>query len=139
VKTRPRWFYNQSAVIPYRRTKSGIEILLVTSRGGKRWIVPKGIIDPGTTALESARKEAYEEAGVSGPASSTALGKYQYEKWGGRCTVEVFPMEVDSVLETWPESSTRRRKWMSVKEATNAIEEPDLNKLIRTFSETLKK
>ena len=138
MKKRPRWFYNQSAVIPYRRTKSGIEILLVTSRGGKRWIIPKGIIDPGTTALESARKEAYGEAGVSGPVGSTALGKYQYEKWGGTCTVKVFPMEVDSELDTWPEDSTRRRKWMSVKEVKKAIEEPDLNKLIRVFSETVK-
>lgn len=135
MKRRPLWFYHQSGVIPYRTTKSGdIEILLITSRGGKRWIIPKGIIDPGTTALESACKEAYEEAGLTGRPAATAFGKYQYQKWGGACTVEVFPLEVLSVLDTWPESDVRRRQWMSRKEAAKTVKEPALKKMLRSFS-----
>ena len=121
-------------MIPYRGQENGIEILLITSRGRGRWIIPKGVIDPGRTATESARNEAYEEAGVEGEVNSVALGQYQYEKWGGICTVEVFAMEVSTVSETWPESSERRRKWMSVEEAANAVEESALKGLILSLS-----
>jgi 8-oxo-dGTP pyrophosphatase MutT (NUDIX family) len=127
---KPPWFYQQSGVIPYRIKGRAVEILLITSRRRGRWIIPKGIIDPGTTAIESACKEAYEEAGIRGRPSATALGKYQYDKWGGTCTVEVFALEVSSVLETWPESGVRRRQWMSVGAAAKAIEEPALKRLI---------
>src|SRR5689334_17776367 len=126
MKTRPPWFYKQSGVIPYRITEAGLEILLVTSRRKGRWIIPKGIIDPGTTPLESACKEAYEEAGVRGHADPKILGEYRYQKWGGTCVVQVFALEVTYVLESWPEAEIRERKWMSQKEAANAIEEPDL-------------
>lgn len=130
MRSRPPWFYRQSAVIPYRVTGTGVEILLITSRGGKRWIIPKGIIDPGTTAVESACKEAYEEAGIRGRPSGSALGKYQYEKWGGLCTVEVFTLEVVEMLDAWPESGVRRRKWMPVKEAAKTVKEPELKQLM---------
>lgn len=134
MKPRPPWFYRQSAVIPYRASEAGIQVLLVTSRGGKHWIIPKGIIDPGMTAVESGCKEAYEEAGVRGRPRPTALGKYRYNKWGGVCTVEVFALEVLSVSATWPESAIRRRQWMDVKEAAEALEEPELKKLILSIS-----
>jgi phosphohistidine phosphatase len=134
VKRRPPWFYKQSAVIPYRITGAGVEVLLVTSGGGKRWIIPKGIIDRGMTAVESACKEAYEEAGVRGQPSHTAIGEYRYKKWGGVCNVRVFSLEVSTVLDTWPESEVRRRKWMGVKEAAEAVDEPDLKKLLFNMS-----
>jgi phosphohistidine phosphatase len=130
MRTRPAWFYHQSGVIPYRINDAGIEVLLVTSRGGKRWIIPKGIIDPGTTSVESACKEAYEEAGVRGQPGPAALGEYQYEKWGGICTVQVFPLKVATVLDKWPESAIRHRRWMSIKKASKSIKEPELKKLI---------
>jgi len=134
MKTRPSWFYKQSGVIAYRINRTEVEILLVTSRRKSRWIIPKGIIDPGTTALESACKEAYEEAGVRGRADPKILGKYRYQKWGGSCVVQVFALEVTRELDSWPEAEIRERKWMRQKEAAKAIEEPDLKKLIRIFS-----
>jgi 8-oxo-dGTP pyrophosphatase MutT (NUDIX family) len=134
MKRKPSWFYQQSGVIPYRIKGSKVEVLLITSRRRGRLIIPKGIIDPGTTAVKSACKEAYEEAGIRGQPSITALGKYQYRKWGGTCTVEVFTLEVSSMLETWPESEVRRREWMSVKQAGKAVEEPALKKLILSLS-----
>jgi phosphohistidine phosphatase len=134
VKSRPAWFYEQSGVIPYRLKGKKPEILLITSRGRGRWIIPKGVIDPGTTAIESACKEAYEEAGIRGEVGAKALGKYQYEKWGGTCTVAVFALKVTTVLETWPEDAIRRRKWMRVEKAARAVEESALKKLILTIS-----
>ena len=111
-----------------------MEVLLITSRRRGRWIIPKGVIDPGTKAVESPSKEAYEEAGIRGRVSSQPLGNYQYRKWGGICTVQVFALEVLDVLETWPESSFRRRQWIGVEEAANAVEELALKKLILRIS-----
>ena len=133
MRSRPPWFYRQSAVIPYRSTGAGVEILLVTSSGGKRWIIPKGIIDRGMTPLESACKEAFEEAGVRGRPGATPRGQYRYKKWGGICTVEVFTLEVTALLDEWPESDIRRREWMSAKDAVVAIEEAGLKRLIRSM------
>jgi 8-oxo-dGTP pyrophosphatase MutT (NUDIX family) len=130
MKSRPSWFYRQSGVIPYRAGASGREILLITSRRRGRWIIPKGIIDPGTTPVGSACKEAYEEAGIRGRPTPEPLGEYQYCKWGGVCTVQVFALEVSIELEAWPESSVRRRQWMSVEEAANAVDEGELKQLI---------
>ncbi|HEX8649583.1 MAG TPA: NUDIX hydrolase [Pyrinomonadaceae bacterium] len=130
MKTAPPWFYNQSAVIPYRIIHAETEILLITSRRGKRWIIPKGVIDPGTSAGESAAKEAYEEAGIRGRLSDAPVGEYRYEKWGGICTVKVFLLEVQSVLDTWPEVSTRQRQWLTVTDAARLVKEPELQSLI---------
>jgi phosphohistidine phosphatase len=134
MKSRPSWFYRQSGVIPYRGGESRSEILLITSRRRGRWIIPKGVIDPRTTAVESACKEAYEEAGIRGRVNSEPMGEYPYRKWGGVCTVLVFALEVLTELDTWPEASFRRRQWMKVEEAANAVEEPALRQLILTIS-----
>jgi phosphohistidine phosphatase len=133
VKTAPLWFYKQAGVIPYRPTGTGVEILLITSKGG-HWIIPKGIIDPGETPIESACKEAYEEAGVEGHADLQMIGKYEYRKWGGICTVQVFGLEVIRVLHSWPEADIRQRKWFCKEEAFNAVRQRALKEIIRNFS-----
>jgi phosphohistidine phosphatase len=133
MKRRPPWFYQQSGAIPYRLKQEEVEVLLITSRGRGRWIIPKGVIDPGMSARETACNEAYEEAGIHGQASARALGKYQYDKWGGTCTVKVFGLKVSSVLKTWPEDDVRRRQWMSVSQAVQAVKQPALKKLILRF------
>ena len=130
MKTAPPWFYHQSGVIPYRIIHQELEVLLITSRRRKHWIIPKGVIDPGSNAQESAAKEAYEEAGIRGRMSDTPVGEYQYEKWGGICTVKVFLLEVETVLDEWPEASTRQRQWLTVKDAARTVKEPELQSLI---------
>ncbi len=78
----PEHFYTQSAVLPYRILDGRVEILLVSSRRKKRWVLPKGVVEPGLSAVESAVKEAWEEAGLEGLAASQTVGSYRYEKWG---------------------------------------------------------
>jgi 8-oxo-dGTP pyrophosphatase MutT (NUDIX family) len=57
----------QYAALPYRaRGKSELEVMLVTSRGSRRWIIPKGWPKRGIPAHDTAAKEAFEEAGVIG-------------------------------------------------------------------------
>ena len=130
----PDWIYKQSGVIPYRFIDDQIQILLVTSRSGRRWVIPKGIIEPDLSPQESAQKEAYEEAGVSGEISGKSLGTYSYKKWGGTCTVTVFLLKVEEILEDWEESYLRTREWMSVEEAVTRVDERKLKDLIRDIS-----
>src|SRR5262249_26119697 len=58
----PSEFTRQAAAIPI---KDGM-VCLITSSNGKRWVIPKGLIDPGHTAGESALLESWEEAGLVG-------------------------------------------------------------------------
>jgi phosphohistidine phosphatase len=139
MRTRPWWFYKQSAAIPYRMTETGVEVLLITSRRRSRWIIPKGVVDLGTTARESAAREAYEEAGLLGDLSAEPVGEYEYKKWGGVCLVTVYLLEVNTVLEKWPEAETRARRWLTVAEAAGLVEEPQLRKLILSVRDNLRR
>lgn len=130
MQSKPAWFYQQSGVIPYRVVDGRFEILLITSRHRGRWIIPKGIIEPGFTPAASAQKEAREEAGIVGSVSVSPLGAYQYEKWGGTCIVQVFALEVHTLWDTWPEASVRQRQWMALDAAAHAVREPELQQLI---------
>lgn len=126
----PAWIYRQSAVLPYRRLGEDLEVLLITSRGRGRWILPKGIVEPGLTAAASAAKEALEEAGVAGETAAASLGSYRHRKWGGTCEVEVFPFRVWSEMDDWAEAGMRRRRWLSLSEAIRRVEDERLRTII---------
>lgn len=126
----PPWIYRQSAVVPYRWKGDELEVLIISSSGGKRWVVPKGIVEPGLSPAASAAAEAGEEAGVEGDVGTTPLGRFRYEKWGGTCEVEVYPMAVHHELSEWPEASVRRRRWLPVDKAAEKVDRKKLRKLI---------
>src|SRR5262245_4348171 len=98
----------QAAAIPIK----GNKICLVTSSNGKRWVVPKGIIDPGQTAGETALNEAWEEAGLVGKLAREPVGTYLYSKLGRTYHVVAFVMKVTQAADNWPEKSLRRRIWV---------------------------
>lgn len=129
TRTRPDGYYRQSAVIPYRVRDGGLEFLLITSRKRKRWVLPKGIHEPHLSAGESAAQEALEEAGVRGRVSAQPVGRYDYRKWGGTCTVEVYTLGVEEVLERWPEQF-RTREWLPPEEAASRVDEPAVSDLL---------
>lgn len=137
-RLRPDYYYVQSAVIPYRMSGGAPEILLVSSRKKTRWVVPKGIQEPELSAAESAAKEAWEEAGARGEVDPSPLGHYQYEKWGGVCTVDVFAMRVTELVEDeeWEESH-RDRKWVSPKAAVKLLKEHDLRTIVHNLEQSL--
>src|SRR5262249_15057238 len=118
----------QAAALPVR----GGQICLVTSSSGKRWVVPKGVIDLGKTAAEIALQEAWEEAGLVGLLKTEPVGSYLYEKYGGTCHVLVFLMEVTEIAENWAERSLRQRCWLSPAQALERIDERGLRELLRS-------
>jgi 8-oxo-dGTP pyrophosphatase MutT (NUDIX family) len=129
--------FPQSGVIPYRWQDQQLEVLLITSRRGARWIIPKGMVEPQLSPAASACQEAYEEAGVRGRVSSVAIGSYQYRKWGMRWTVEVFTLAVQTTLEVWPEMRERERRWFPVQVAAQAVTELALQSLISSLPNAL--
>ena len=86
--------------MPYRIDAAGaVEVLLITSRETRRWVVPKGNPIRGLSAHEAAAHEAYEEAGVTGITCPAALGSFSYvkRKNSGRhksATVALYPLAV---------------------------------------------
>ncbi|MBF9034769.1 NUDIX domain-containing protein [Rhodobacterales bacterium HKCCE2091] len=128
----------QFAALCYRRRKSECEVLLLTSRDTRRWIIPKGWPMDGLTPADAAAQEAWEEGGVKGNPHDDCIGIYSYTKVledGASLpvVVAVFPLEVTRIEERWPEMSMRKRKWYSPKKAAARVQELELRQILREF------
>lgn len=129
---------NQVAAIPVKRQDDGkLEVLLVTSRETRRWVIPKGWPWPEVPDHEAAAAEAWEEAGVRGHILTDELGTYTYPKQrdGIVLTVDVtvYLLEVTEEERAWPEMDERQRAWFSPVAAAEAVMEPELKALLRTL------
>lgn len=128
----------QAAALPWRPAGDGVEILLVTSRGTGRWVLPKGWPKRKEFPHEAAAREAVEEAGIRGEISPREAGRYFYlkaddEKGDRHCEVLVFPLRVDREDDEWAEKDQRDRRWMTAAEAASAVAEPELATLVSEF------
>ena len=134
---RPNKF--QVAALCYRTKGKKKEVLLVTSRGTGRWILPKGWPMDGMTACDAAIAEAWEEAGVK-PKSvhREPLGCFDYVKDRDEglptpCDTQVYAVEVGSMADSFPEAGERERRWMSPAKAAELVEEQGLKDILRQF------
>lgn len=123
--------YQQSSVVPWLKEDDEVSVVLITSQSGN-WIVPKGLVEPEMTPIESAAKEALEEAGVLGNAEPVLLSTYDYNKWGGVCHVKVFPLAVSTLLEDWDEKDWRERQIVPLSEAAQMVK-PVLQPVLEDF------
>jgi 8-oxo-dGTP pyrophosphatase MutT (NUDIX family) len=127
----------QYAALPFRRRNdSRTEVMLVTSRGTGRWIIPKGWPMKRKAPYAAAAREALEEAGVVGQIGKESIGLFSHKKLlkEGKvivCEVQVFPLEVTHQRKTWPEKGKREVQWFSRAEAARTVQEPILGKMIR--------
>ncbi|TWT36886.1 NUDIX domain protein [Posidoniimonas corsicana] len=124
MASRPDWCFNQAGGLPYFDEAGQPRVVLVTSRSAKKWIFPKGIIDPGETDRTTAQKEALEEAGVIGSVVGDALGSYEQAKWGGVAQITIFPLLCTSVLDDWEDFGARQRQVLSLEDAIKIVHEP---------------
>ena len=122
----------QSGVIPYRISNGKVEVMLISTRRSKNWVIPKGGIPKAMTPSDSAAKEAWEEAGVVGQVNDNLLGTYKYRKQGKIYTVEVFLLQVEAELSDWLEASTRVRQWLDVSIAAEQVKPAALKRLLKT-------
>jgi 8-oxo-dGTP pyrophosphatase MutT (NUDIX family) len=128
----------QIAALPLRRAPSGEqEILLVTTRTTRRWVVPKGWRMKGKKGYEAAALEAREEAGIVGKVRKKPLGRFLYwkrmEDHFMLCKVTLYLLKAERRLENWLENSQRRSHWFSLQDAADIVEEPGLKAAIRAL------
>ena len=132
----------QVAAVPFRFNERGdLQVLLVTSRETKRWVLPKGWPWPQVSNYESAAGEAWEEAGVVGRAIKGKIGSFVYDKRkDGKSTpikVLVYLLEVTELSRRWPEAAERKRAWFSPEKAADAVNEPELKDILRGLTDML--
>lgn len=129
----------QVAALPYRTNEAGqVEVMLITSRDTKRWVLPKGNMIPDMKPHEAAAEEAFEEAGLTGIGCPAALGTFVYDKRRNSgnlrpTQVQVFPLAVIRQAEVWPELHERECRWFSLQEASASVDEPELKEMIAHF------
>lgn len=128
----------QIAALCYRERAGELEVLLVLSRGGGNWIIPKGWPIRGKSSPETAEIEAFEEAGVSGTVSAEAIGTYHYSKSLGTglslpCIASAYSIEVDAEADEFPEKDQRQKAWLPVADAAARVSSPELATLLQDF------
>jgi 8-oxo-dGTP pyrophosphatase MutT (NUDIX family) len=125
----------QYAALPYAVRNGRLEVLLLTSRETRRWVIPKGWPEKKVKPAVLAAREAYEEAGLVGRVSHKPAGEYAYGKQmkSGKtvaCTVDVFLFEVGQELNDWPEKGQREKCWTTPDDAAGLVQEPGLADLL---------
>jgi 8-oxo-dGTP pyrophosphatase MutT (NUDIX family) len=133
----------QYAALPWRMREE-LEILLVTSRDTRRWVIPKGWPMKGRKPSATAAMEALEEAGVVGKIEKKKLGSFHYRKRlknGAAllCCVDVFPLRVARQRKNWREKLQRVTHWRPYPEAAEQVAEKELREMILSFGEAQEK
>lgn len=131
---------HQYAALPYRMDEEGkLEILLITSKERRRWVIPKGNPISSFLNYETAAREAFEEAGIEGGIASEPIGSFRYLKrrrsgFETPAIVAVYPMRVTRHARRWPERGQRELRWFAPEEAAEAVEEPELKVIIASLN-----
>lgn len=127
----------QVAALCWRVTEGRIEILLISSRTTKRWVLPKGWPMPDRDGGGAAQQEAWEEAGIRTDGSPPVkVGRYSYLKRltgdvPAHTKVDVFAIRVAGLENEFPEAGQRERKWFLPEDAAKLVHEPELADLLR--------
>jgi 8-oxo-dGTP pyrophosphatase MutT (NUDIX family) len=107
-----------TAAVPVRLPAAGgIEFLLVRTRDGARWTLPKGGCERGETLAEAAAREAVEEAGAAGRIGAQPIAEYRY----GEDTVTAFLLVVERA--DLPAESGRDPTWFGFEAARGKLAE----------------
>ncbi len=124
-----------SGGIIFRRNKKGkVEILLIQD-AKDRWTIPKGHIEEGETAQETAIREIGEEAGLTEIEPICWLGKihFRYRRVNTLVlmTTQIYLMKVKTDgNEIKKEEWMNGIKWFDFHDALDAIEYEDIGKLM---------
>jgi ADP-ribose pyrophosphatase YjhB (NUDIX family) len=112
----------------------GIEILLIQD-GKNRWTIPKGHIEPGETAQDTAKREIGEEAGLNDVKIIGWLGKihFRYRRVDKLVlmTTQIYLVQaLGDTDATQKEEWMNDIKWFKFNDALEAIEYEDIGKLM---------
>lgn len=121
--------------IVYRKGKNNeVEILLIQD-AKDRWTIPKGHIEEGESAKQTAEREVGEETGLKKMKVLNWLGKinFRYRRVSSLVlmTTEIFLIKaLDDTDDLTPEDWMNGIKWFPAKEALEKIEYEDIGKII---------
>ena len=112
----------------------GVEILLIQD-AKNRWTIPKGHIEEGETAKQTAVREVGEETGLQEMEIGSWLGKihFRYRRTNSLVlmTTEIYLVKgLGDTDKLKPEDWMNGIKWMPAAEALEKIEYEDIGKLI---------
>ncbi len=134
----------QCGALPFSVDENGdVRVMLVTTRGSRRWVIPKGWPMRDRTAADTAVQEAYEEAGLVGTIVGDApVGCYRYEKRRSArrpetFEVAVFLFAVERQLAKWPEKAQRKTRWFDPVEASACVASTELADILRAATRHL--
>ncbi|KAL3133300.1 hypothetical protein ABBQ38_007179 [Trebouxia sp. C0009 RCD-2024] len=122
--------------------KVEVNVLMITSRGGKGLVFPKGGWEADETVEAAAARETVEEAGVRGVLEDDMVGAYLFSSSKaariqsaepGRCLAHMFVMHVAEELPTWPEGSERKRVWCSAEKAIELCRHDWMRQALKTW------
>lgn len=120
-------------VISDRRGKR--KLLLITNRGGHRWLFPKGSVKKKEMPEEAALREAEEEAGVRGEVLAY-IGATEDKVDGELVRVDYFLVRADRMLDP---DDDREVRWCAPQKCLELLSDPALRKLLdRALPEIMK-
>ena len=120
--------------IVFRRGKDGIEILLIQD-AKDRWTIPKGHIEEGESAQQTARREIGEEAGLKDVDMLGWLGKIHF-RYRRVDKLVLMTTQIYLVRAKGDTNAIQKEEWMngikwfSFNDALDAIEYEDIGKLM---------
>lgn len=119
----------------YRKTNDGdIEILLIQD-AKDRWTIPKGHIEPGETAVATAKREIGEEAGLTNVEMQGWLGKIHF-RYRRLDKLVLMTTQIYLVKALGDTDAIKKEEWMNgiqwfrFNDALDEIEYEDIAKLM---------
>ena len=125
----------QIGALPCRTSKGLLEVCLITSRGGGRWIIPKGWPETDLSHVEIAAQEAWEEAGLTGTIHPDLYASYaaskQFEPGVGiPVRMDVYLLINPKQSKKFPELGQRKIKWLTMDKAIERVDESGLRDVL---------
>jgi 8-oxo-dGTP pyrophosphatase MutT (NUDIX family) len=142
MKSRPPVEQQTSAGgVVFRRTPSGVEVALISTGEKPRWQLPKGLVDPGESAEQTAVRECREETGLDAKliAPLDVIEYWYQSSRSGQARrfhkrVHFFLLEYRSGEVTDHDHEVHEARWVSIESAPAMLAFPAERALVEKAS-----